>query len=68
MKCYKCNDSGIINSYHDAGDHFGACTSPFSEWIEVPCPDCRCVKCGKPNKDEICNHCGAWNKQHDSGY
>jgi len=40
MKCNNCNDTGEIKYYYDAGDHFGAGTSPFSEWIYEPCPDC----------------------------
>ena len=39
--CHTCNNVGEIEVYFDAGDHFGAGTSPFSEWITVPCPKCR---------------------------
>ena len=40
MDCKKCGGKGTILYYHDAGDHFGAGTSPWSEWVEKPCPEC----------------------------
>lgn len=40
MKCKTCNGAGRIKHHHDAGDHFGAGTSPYSGWKIIPCPDC----------------------------
>jgi hypothetical protein len=39
-KCKKCKDTGYIEYYHDAGDHFSAGPSPFSEYRTKPC-DCK---------------------------
>jgi len=39
MPCSKCGGTGTVLYYHDAGDHFGAGSSPYSEWREKPC-DC----------------------------
>lgn len=39
-KCHKCAGKGYTEHYHDAGDHFGAGTSPFSEWVREPCKTC----------------------------
>jgi len=39
-KCWKCNGTGKISVYFDAGDHFGAGTSPFSEWVDADCNVC----------------------------
>jgi len=39
-KCSKCNGTGKIEYYYDAGDHFGAGTSPDSEWRIKNC-DCQ---------------------------
>lgn len=39
-KCKKCNGTGFIEYYHDAGDHFGAGTSPFSEYRKIRCGRC----------------------------
>lgn len=41
MKCEKCKDTGIYTYYHDAGDHFSGCSSPYSEWRTE---ECECVK------------------------
>jgi hypothetical protein len=41
IKCHHCMDSGKVNYYHDAGDHFGGGTAPNSEWREKPCPKCQ---------------------------
>ena len=38
--CKTCNGKGTIEYYHDAGDHFGAGISPWSEWRDKPCPEC----------------------------
>ena len=43
MICKKCNGTGIIKYYHDAGDHFGSGTAPNSEWRTKPC-DCNSNK------------------------
>jgi len=67
-KCVKCNGTGKVSHYYDTGDHFGAGSSPFSEWEEIPCSSCSCIKCGKPNKFFICQHCGKSNDQHDDEY
>jgi len=40
QQCSRCNGTGKIRTYFDAGDHFGAGTSPFSEWVDAQCPDC----------------------------
>lgn len=40
IKCKKCKDTGIVEYYHDAGDHFGAGTAPGSGWKTKPC-DCQ---------------------------
>ena len=40
VKCQKCNDTGEIEYYHDAGDHFGAGRAPGSEWKTKPY-DCK---------------------------
>lgn len=61
MVCSKCNGTGEVRYYHDVGDHFGAGTSPQSEWTTTPCPDCRpdcCEKCGKEHKQSRCPNCG----------
>jgi len=39
--CVVCLNKGYTEKYYDAGDHFGASTSPFSEWVRTPCPYCR---------------------------
>jgi len=39
--CPNCLGKGYTESYFDAGDHFGAGTSPFSEWIRKPCKSCK---------------------------
>lgn len=36
-KCKKCNDTGSIRYYYDAGDHFGAGTAPGSGWRTKIC-------------------------------
>jgi hypothetical protein len=38
--CYECGHNKFIRKYFDAGDHFGAGTSPHSEWCVV------CGRCG----------------------
>ena len=38
--CPKCDGTGEIEYYHDAGDHFGGGTAPGSEWRTKPCPKC----------------------------
>lgn len=38
--CNMCDGTGEIQKYFDGGDHFGSSTSPFSEWLKVPCPVC----------------------------
>ena len=38
--CKKCNGSGKIEYYHDAGDHFGGGTAPNSGWETKDC-DCK---------------------------
>ena len=40
VKCHKCNDTGVIEYYFDAGDHFGAGKAPGSEWRTEKC-DCK---------------------------
>lgn len=40
ITCHKCGGAKTIDKYFDAGDHFGAGTSPFSEWRKIPCPVC----------------------------
>lgn len=43
VKCQKCKDSGEIEYYHDAGDHFGAGIAPDSEWKTKPC-ECQKIR------------------------
>lgn len=40
-KCPTCGGKGYTEYYYDAGDHFGAGKSPFSEWVKEPCKDCK---------------------------
>lgn len=37
MGCRRCYGTGIVQYYHDAGDHFGAGTASGSEWLWVKC-------------------------------
>ena len=39
-KCKTCKGNGTVEYYHDAGDHFGAGSSPWSEWVIEPCSEC----------------------------
>lgn len=39
-ECHNCLGKGYTEHYHDAGDHFGAGTSPFSGWERGPCKAC----------------------------
>jgi DnaJ-class molecular chaperone len=41
--CKACNGKGYIEYYHDAGDHFCAGTSPFSEWVRETCKICKSI-------------------------
>lgn len=47
--CQRCDGVGLIEVYHDAGDHFGAGSSPYSEWVTVKCPRCN----GKGYVEEV---------------
>ena len=38
--CMACGGTKTVEYYHDGGDHFGAGTSPLSEWREKPCHEC----------------------------
>lgn len=40
-KCHHCKGKGYTEQYFDGGDHFGAGSSPFSEWTRVPCKSCK---------------------------
>ena len=40
-KCKACDGRGYTEYYHDAGDHFGGGSAPFSEWVQEPCKACK---------------------------
>ena len=66
--CNKCNGEGVIEYYHDAGDHFGGGTSPNSEWRTKPCDCVKCKitgnECGTDTWMEgrpcLCENCQRW--------
>jgi hypothetical protein len=39
-ECNRCGGTGVIEYYHDAGDHFSAGPAPNSGMRERPCPYC----------------------------
>jgi hypothetical protein len=39
-RCDRCEDTGYVSYYHDAGDHFSAGPAPNSGYRKRPCDKC----------------------------